>query len=128
MKPERLVRFSMMTIQGFLTGIMLWLAFALSLPGETFVSPSWKQFAALGTESEWQFRFSIVAMIGLAGMVTSNKVIRTASVFVVATAHILVAVCFYLSFWETGVTNTAMGTYALIAAHGYLFLILQRLL
>ena len=128
MKAERLVRWSMMTIQGFLTGIMLWLSFALSLPGDTFSTPSWRQFAALGTESEWQFRFSIVAMIGLAGMVSSNSVIRASSVFVVATAHILVAVCFYLSFTETGVTNTAMGTYAIIAAHGYLFLILQRLM
>ena len=128
MKAERLVRWCMMTIQGFLTGIMLWLAYALSLPGDAFANTSWKQFAALGTESEWQFRFSLVAMIGLAGMVTSNRAVRTASVFVVATAHILVAVCFYIGFLETGVTNTAMGTYALIAVHGYLFLILQRLL
>lgn len=110
-----------------LSAIMAWLALALALPGQTFDFAGFSYFAKLGTEHQWSVLFLLAALAGLAGLVAPWSWAGRVSVFLLATAHGSVALCFYKSGPPDGPALTGTGTYAIIAAMGY-FLCAQRFL
>lgn len=102
---------------------MGWLSLALQLPGNTLDSQPFAQFARMGTQQQWSYWFLLWAMIGVVGMVTCKEWVRLSSVFLLATAHGIVAYCFWLS-WSIGdPVITGVGTYGIIAGLGYYLLV-----
>ena len=106
-------------IHAALTAVMAWLSFVLNLPGDTFASPAFAQFARLATEQQWAYIFMATACGGLVGLVSDRAWVRLASVFLLATVHGLVAYCFYLAPPSGTWIGTGTGTYAIIAGLGY---------
>jgi hypothetical protein len=102
-------------IHAGLTAIMAWLAFRLGWSDPVFATtPDFAYMARLASEHSWAVLFWVVANIGLLGLVAVNRVMRLASVLVVATAHGVIAGCLLMadeSVWS--------GTYVIIACMGY---------
>lgn len=102
-------------IHAGLTAILAWIAFRLAMPDDTFATTSsFAYMARLAPENTWALLFWAVANLGIIGLATTNKVIRLASVLVVATAHGVLAGCLLMSdgsIWS--------GTFGIIACMGY---------
>ena len=99
-----------------LTLIMAWLAMVLAWPGDTFgTSQSYAIMRRIAPEEAWAMAFWMVASVGAAGLLTTNRPVRLVSVLVLATAHGVVALSFVLGNPAT----TGTGTYAVLAGLGY---------
>jgi len=102
-------------IHAGLTAILAWLAFRLGMPDDTFAtSTSFAYMARIAPENTWALSFWAAANLGIIGLVTTNKVLRLASVLTVATMHGVLAGCLLMSdgsIWS--------GTFAVIACMGY---------
>lgn len=103
-----------------LIAVLLWLAIVLALPGATFDSSIFSAFAKIASEPVWAFALQAGGMFGLLGLLTNRNWVRLLSIYVMATMHGTIAVCFLLGTPAgNGPVGTAPGTYAVIASLGY---------
>lgn len=118
----RLIQFPRMetAVHFFLVSIIAWMALIFRLPGDTFTNPSFRVFAAIGTENQWSFWLGGIAAVASTGMVARNKLWVMLSLIWIASTHGVIALCFYLGI-NDGVRPTTPGvsTYTLIACLGY---------
>jgi hypothetical protein len=99
-----------------LTMVMAWLGIVLMLPGSTFdASPAWRIFSDIAQENVWAIVLLMTAVLGGVGIDTKHLWLKTASLFILATAHGGLAILFLLGNPRGG----ASGTYAIIALLGY---------
>lgn len=110
-----------------LIGVMVWLSAAFYLSENIFTSSNFAEFKLLGTEHQWSRWLAVVAIYGIVGILSGRRFIMLTCAFVLATAHGLLAYCFYLSYLPTVGFPTGVGTYGLFAVQGY-YLFFRRLL
>lgn len=110
-----------------LTAIMGWLALALHLSSNIFNTASFSFFSQVGTENEWIGCFAGAFVIGIVGLTTRYHWVHLVSIFLLATAHGSVGLCFYVSAIQNHIVFTAAGTYTIISALGY-YLLWRRIL
>jgi hypothetical protein len=86
-----------------LTWVMLLLGTLLALPGDTFdTGQGWRLFAAIASENVWAVILGTVGCVGAVGLISTGWV-RLGSVFVLASAHGLLAGMFWYSNpWGAG--------------------------
>lgn len=102
-------------IHGILTGVLAGLGLVLLQPGSTFdTGMGWRLFAESASEDTWAAVFLIGAVIGGAGLITSHRWLRSASIVLVATLYLGLAIMFILAN-PFGGGSVLAGGYALLA-------------
>jgi hypothetical protein len=105
-----------MAIHTALSMVLVWLAFVLILPGNTFsTTPAWRLFAATAPEEAWAIMLFVGGIAGAVGIDTRRYILKIASILMLSTAHGTLALLFLLSNPLGG----ASGTYAIMALLGY---------
>lgn len=103
-------------IHATLSAIVLWLGLLFASPTDTFgASHSFDFMARVATETNWGFAFIAIGVVGAAGIFTRRRILRFASVLVIATAHSVFAACLLMG----NPVNSGTGTYTIVAALGY---------
>lgn len=100
--------------------VMFSLSLTLNQPGDTFkASIYFGQFQAIAAEQQWAYAFAIIGMLGLWGLGVTNTVIQLVTVAILATAHGVIALCFFLGTPATAPYATGLGPYSIYALLGY---------
>ena len=108
-----------------LTAIMAGLSVTLALPGDTMAIPSWGAFRALASETTWSYLFMAAAWVGAFGLVSSQRWALLASTLLLSTAHTTMAWMFLKTSLEIGVASTAVPTYFIVAALGFVLAMIR---